>query len=564
MKVWILAACALAAAGCQRCSDEMGARGEPGMAGLNAAGDRPVRQLTIGIQQEPDTLWAPFHEMMVAREVLGTGQASLTVFDENWRIRPSAALAIPTIENGGLQLIDGGSRMRTTWRLDPDLVWPDGVPVTADDFVFAHQITIDPRYEVADRSVAAKVESMRAEGADRRTLVVDWKQVFAFYHNYGNHELLPQHVVQRLYSDHPETLATDGFGSRPLLPGGFTVTDWVRGSHIVVERNSQAKGKWRPWFDRIVFRIIPSTAALEANLVSGTIDAISTGWLPLDRVEALSKKNADTFDFHFVEGLSFEHIDCNLDNPILADVRVRRALLHAIDREQLARDLFGHEQPIAHSWVPPRRRDHNSGVRRYGHDQALAARLLDEAGYTLGADGLRAKQGVALKLSIMTTSGNATRERIEQRLQAAWRQLGIELEIRNQPAKLFFTETLRRRAFPALAMYTWTLDPMHDSSTLWRCDQIPTAANGWQGQNYPGWCNEEVTALHRQIERELDEDKRSELLQRQQLLWADALPVLPLYFQLEPSVTIKRLRGWKPTGTLVPVTWNATAWRFAD
>jgi peptide/nickel transport system substrate-binding protein len=164
----------------------------------------------------------------------------------------------------------------------------------------------------------------------------------------------------------------------------------------------------------------------------------------------------------------------------------------------------------------------------------------------------------------MTTSGNATRERIEQRLQSEWRKLGIELEIRNQPAKLFFSETLRRRSFSGLAMYTWTLDPMHDSSTLWRCDQIPTAANGWRGQNYPGWCNEEVTALHQQIERELDEQKRTELMMRQQMLWADALPALPLFFQLEPSVTIKRLRGWKPTGTLVPVTWNATAWRFAD
>ncbi|MBN2358352.1 MAG: peptide ABC transporter substrate-binding protein, partial [Deltaproteobacteria bacterium] len=496
--------------------------------------------------------------------VLATGQVSLTVFDEEWRIQPSAAITIPTLANGGLQLLDGGNRMRTTWQIDPDLKWPDGMPVTADDFVFAHKVITDPRYEVADRTVTDKVEAMQAAGADRRTLVVDWKQVFAFYHNYGNHRLLPRHVVQKRYLDHPDTLATDPFGTRPLLPGGFTVSDWVRGSHIVVERNGAARGKWQPWFDRIVFRIIPSTSALEANLISGTIDAISSGWLPLDRVEALADRHSDSFDFHFVEGLSFEHIDCNLDNPILADVRVRRALLHGVDRERLARDLYGHRQPVAHSWVPPRRRDHNNAVRRYPYDPTQAARLLDEAGYLVGADGLRAKDGTPLKLTIMTTSGHATRERIEQRLQGEWRKLGIELEIRNQPAKLFFSETLRRRAFSGLAMYTWTLDPMHDSSTLWRCDQIPSADNGWRGQNYPGWCNEEVTSLHRQIERELDEGIRDDLMRRQQLLWADALPVLPLFFQLEPSVTVKRLRGWKPTGTLVPVTWNATAWRFAD
>jgi len=506
---------------CSRCSDESGARGEPGIAGLQAEAEQPLRQLTIGIQQQPDTLWAPSHEMMAAMEVLGTGQVTLTTFDEKW-------------------------------------------PVTADDFVFAHKIVTDPRYEVVDRTFADKVESMHAEGEDRRTLVVVWKQVYAFYHNPRNHPLLPAHVVSKLYDDHADTLASDPFGVRPILPGSFTVAEWVRGSHIIVERNKAARGRWQPWFDRIIFRIIPSTAALEANLVSGTIDAVSSGWLPLDRVEALEGKHGDTFNFHFTEGLIFEHIDCNLDNPILADVRVRRALLFGVDRQRMVQALFGRRQPVAHSWVPPRRPDHNSEVRRYSYDPAAAARLLDEAGWKLGADGVRTRDGQPLRFSIMTTSGHATRERIEQMLKRDWSKIGVELEIRNQPAKIFFRETLRRRAFPALAMYAWTTDPVHDSSSLWRCDQIPREENGWRGQNYPGWCNEEVTAIHQQVERTLDEDERADQMRRQQLLWAEALPVLPLYFRIEPSVTVKRLKGWSPTGTLVPVTWNSASWQFTE
>ncbi len=561
--VGLLAALALGAS-CKNCVDETGARGEPGMAGLSAEADRPTRQLTIGIQQEPDTLWPTFHEMMVAEEVLGTGQVSLTVFDEKWRIQPSAAVELPSVENGGVKLRGEGGGMQVTWQIDKELAWPDGTPVTADDFVFAHRLLRDKRFEVAERAVIEKVKDMRAAGKDRRTLIVEWTHPYAYFNNYRVHAVLPRHLLEARYRDHADTLLDDGFGVLPVLPGSFTVSEWVRGSHIIVERNPAARGRWRPWFDRIIFRIIPSTAALEANLVSGTIDAVSSGWLPLDRVEALQREHKDGFDFHYVEGLIFEHIDCNLDNPILADVRVRRALLYGTDRQRMLRKLFGQRQQVAHSWVPPRRPDHNSEVRRYDYDPAVAARLLDEAGYTPGPDGIRVKDGQRLELSIMTTSGNATRERIEQILQEDWRKLGVDLDIQNQPAKIFFAETLRRRSFPALAMYSWNMDPLTDSASLWRCDQIPAETNGWTGQNYPGWCNEEVTAIHGQIERSLDATHRHELLKRQQLLWAEALPVLPLYFRLEPSVTLRRLRGWKPTGTLVPVTWNAASWQFTD
>ncbi|MFH1811380.1 MAG: peptide ABC transporter substrate-binding protein [Pseudomonadota bacterium] len=558
----VLAALDLTA--CRRCTDESGARGEPGSAGLSAEADRPLRQITIGIQQEPDTLWPTFHDMMVSEEVLGVGEASLTVFDENWQIQPLAATEIPTLINGGVELLGEGKGMRVTWHLDPELAWPDGTPLTAEDYVFAHELLVDRRYEVAERDIYEKIASMHAEGADHKTLVVEWKEPYAYYHNYQVHPVLPRHIVEPRYRENPDTLINDAFGVLPALAGSFTVAEWVRGSHIIVERNPAARGRWRPWFDRIIFRIIPSTQALEANLVSGTIDAISSGWLPLDRVEALQVQHKDTFDFHYVEGLIFEHIDCNLSNPILADVRVRRALMFATDRERMVHTLVGERQQLAHSWVPPRRPDHNAEVRRYTHDLAEAARLLDEAGYRLGEGGVRHKDGAPLKLSIMTTSGHATREKIEQMLQEDWRKVGIELEIHNQPAKVFFTETLRRRTFPALAMFAWNMDPVADSATLWSCDQVPTQANGWMGRNYTGWCNEEVSAIHQQIARTLDPARRADLLKRQQLLWAEALPVLPLYFRIEPSITVKRLQGWRPTGTLVPVTWNAAQWQFRE
>lgn len=553
----------LVGAGCGRCGVAVETAAEPGLARLEAHEDRPFRQLTIGIQQRPDTLWAPFSQMMVAEEILGAGQIALTLFDEEWRVEPGAAVEIPTLENGGLELLDQG-RMRTTWTLDADLMWPDGVPVTADDFVFAHQVYSDPSFDVIDRTLASKIASIRAEGPERRKLVVEWKQVYAYYQNYQNHPVLPAHRLGAVFRENSAGLPTHEFGLKPMLPGAFTVSAWVRGSHVILDRNPAARGKRRPWFDRLIFRIIPTSSALEANLVSGTIDAVSPGWLGSDSVERLRVEHGDRFRFHRVEGLRFEHVDFNLENPVLADVRVRRALLYGLDRVGLAQKVFQHPPPVAHSWVPRRRNDHNADVRHYDFDRAHARRLLEEAGYRMGEDGVRIKDGQRLKLSIMTTSGDRTREQIQRYMQEDWQELGVELEVRDQPAAVFFSETLRRRKFPGLALYSWTLDPMHDSSSLWSCEQIPEPSNNWSGQNFPGWCNREVTRVHQEIERTLDSERRRDLLRRQQLLWAEELPVLPLFFRTETSVTVKQLQGWRPTGTLVPVTWNAREWHFQE
>lgn len=560
--VLLLGIFALGQVSCTNCSDNSSARGEPGPAGLSAEQKRPERVLTIGIQQEPDSLWPGFSTMFVAQEILGAGAISLSVSDDKGRLRPSAALNIPTQKNKGVQLLKDG-RMRVIWELDPTLFWPDGQALNAEDFVFTYNLLKNPLYPSAERGVLDQIDNMYASGDDKRQLVVEWKHPYPYYARYALHPVLPRHLLQARYKKAPKKLLADVFAKLPTLPGSFTVAEWIHGSHIILRRNPAAQGKWKPWFDRIIFRIIPSTTALEANLRSGTIDAISA-WLPLDRFQALRETQAKDFRFYLSDGLFFEHIDCNLQNPILKDLRVRRALLYGLDRGGILHKLFGDQVQVAQSWLPPRRPEHNADLRRYDYDPQKAMALLDEAGWLLNAQGQRLKDGKLLTLTINAPSGNSARELIEQALQKAWAKLGIQLEIENQPGQIFFSETLRKRKFKALAMYTWALDTMGDSGDLWRCDRIPNEANAWQGHNYSGWCQQEVTGLHQDLETELDPVRSRSLLMRQQLLWAEALPVLPLYFKHEPSIATRRLRGWKPTGSAVPVTWNAAEWKFVD
>lgn len=523
------------------------------------------KSITIGISQEPDSLFIPFKEMMASEEVVRAGNYTLTHFDENWRIVPWAAKEIPSVENGQLELFseNGVAKMRTTWHIKEDFKWPDGTPLTADDFIFSHKVLMDPNQEVVDRSTDEKIEKMESLGDDKRTLVVTWKEPYAYFHNYRQHDAIPKHLVEPLYNQAPDQLKKSRFGQSPALAGAYTIREWVPGSHIIAEKNPQAKGLLASHFDEIVWRVIPDTNTLESNLVSGTVDAISPTGLSLDQAMQFEKRHKEEFDFYYTEGLVWEHVDFNLDNEILKDKRVRYALAHGSDREGIAQSLFFGRQPVAHGTEPPKSPYYNDAIKKYAYDPAKAKALLEEAGWKLPAGKtIREKNGVPFKLTIMTTSGNKTRERVEQLLQSQWREIGVDIQIKNEPAKVFFGETMRKRKYDGLAMYAWLKDPLKVSDTLWRCDYIPSAKNNFQGQNQPGWCNKKADELLRLASRELDEQKRLKIGKDFEVLFAEELPSLPLYFRVEVSVTKKGLKNWKPTGMLQPVSWNAHEWSF--
>ncbi len=539
----------------------------------NATGDRTEdsdvrngrrKSITIGISQEPDSLWIPFKEMLASEEVIRPTAYTLTIFDENRRLIPWAAKEIPTEKNGQLVFFqeDGKTKMRATWVLRDEFNWPDGNPLTADDFVLGYEIFKDPTQEIVDRTIVEKIESMKSEGADRKTLVVTWKEPFAFYANFRQHEAVPAKVVRPLYEAQGRELKKHPFGIKPQLAGAFTIQEWVAGSHITAVRNPNAKGFLVPKLDQITWRIIPQTNTLEANIVSGTIDAISTIGLSFDQAVDFEKRHGEEFNVHFTEGLVWEHIDFNLDNPILADIRVRRALAFGANRQLICEELFFGRQPVAHGTQPPKSVYYNPDVKKYPFDPARAKALLAEAGWLPGAKGIRFKDGKPLKLVLMTTSGNKMREQVETILQSQWREIGVKIAIKNQPAKVFFSETMRKRKYTGMMMFAWTADPVRMSDTLWRCDNIPKKDNNYQGQNIPGWCNAEATELISAISTEMDAAKRHNLGKKFEKIWAEELPALPLYFRVDVSVTRKGLKNWKPTGTLQPVGWNAHEWEW--
>ena len=284
--------------------------------------------------------------------------------------------------------------------------------------------------------------------------------------------------------------------------------------------------------------------------------------LAIDQALALEKRHGNRFNFVYKAGLIYEHIDFNFDNPILADVRVRRALVHAIDREAISKQLFAGRQPVAHSNVSPLDWVYAEDIPRYPHDKKKAVQLLAEAGWKRMRQGVRVNDaGEPLRLEIMTTAGNRSRELIEQVLQSQWKRVGIDVRIRNEPARVLFGQTLRQRRYTGLAMYAWMSSPENVPRTTLHSAHIPSPANNYAGQNSVGFRNAEMDDLIEKIEVELDRDKRKAQWHRLQEIYMTELPVIPLYFRANTFVLPKWLKGVEPTGHQYPTTLWVENWR---
>ncbi|HSF79021.1 MAG TPA: ABC transporter substrate-binding protein, partial [Steroidobacteraceae bacterium] len=199
----------------------------------------------------------------------------------------------------------------------------------------------------------------------------------------------------------------------------------------------------------------------------------------------------------------------------------------------------------------------------YEHSRRKAAQLLDDAGWTLAADGFRYDaQGNRLRLRLSTTASNKMREIVQVYLQDQWRAIGVDARIQNEPARIFFGQTMRRRLFDGAAMYAWTQSPEFSPRTTVHSAGIPSEANGWSGQNTPGWANPRVDWLVEELEAEFDPDRRLELIHEIMWHYTSEVPVIPLYYRSDASVTPANLTGYRLTGNQVSATDHVERWNL--
>jgi peptide/nickel transport system substrate-binding protein len=526
-------------------------------------------ELVIGMTQYPSSFNPNIGSMLAKTLVEGMTARPITAYDADWKLVCLLCTELPTLENGGARREEyepGKKGIAVTFTLKPDLKWGDGTPVTTKDVAFAVEVGKHPQSGVTATEGYRRIRKLDIR--DDRTFTLHVDRITFDFANIADLGLLPAHVERRIFeaapADYRNKSAYETDTANPALwYGPYRVARIVPGASIDLERNPAWQGK-APYFKRIVFRIIENTAALEANLLSGSVDYVSGELgLSLDQALAFEKRHKDRFDVVYRPGLNYEHIDLNLGNPVLADRRVRQALLQGIDRAAISARLFDGKQAVADSNINPLDPMYSPGARHYAYDPAAARKLLDAAGFTDLRGGIRYNaRGDRLSIELGTTAGNRSREQVQQVLQSQWKQIGVDVRLKAEPPRVFFGETVRKRGFSGMAMYAWVSSPQSVPRTTLHSQEIPAEANGWSGQNTVGYRSADMDRALDAAEVELDAGKRKALFAEIQRLYTEDLPVLPLYFRTDAFILPKALKGVRPTGHQNVSTLWVEDWRW--
>ncbi|MBV9812851.1 MAG: peptide ABC transporter substrate-binding protein [Acetobacteraceae bacterium] len=508
--------------------------------------------LVIGVAQFPASLNPYVSSQTVQFYTIGFATRPISAFDVRGQVVCLLCTELPDMENGLAKIEDAGNGekgLAVTIKLKPDLAWSDGTPVTAQDIAFTFKLGHDPNAGFSDIYPWTRAKSV--DVVDDHTAVLHLPRTLANFQVWDY--VLPEHIEGKVYSNPADYITHTIYNTAPTTPGlwsgPYVISGYQSGNQIELTPNPAWKGS-APDIKRIVVRLIENTSALQANLLSGDVDMTPSGiGITTDQAVALQHDHPTQFAFFYHKNLQMERIDWQRDNPLLADLRVRQALLQAVDRKTLIAKLFGGHATLALTWMNDLDPNYTTDVAQYPFNPAKSRALLKDAGYTPGPDGIcRDAKGDRLSFEFSTTSGNRIRELSQQVMQDEWKSVCIEVTIKNQPSREFFGITTRQRTFPGLVEYSNSSRIGLVPTPFYGTAAIPTKSNNYNGMNVAGFSDPEMDSVMREAEVELDPAKQKGLWARMQKIYAADLVELPLYFREDPDINPPWLKGYQSTG----------------
>lgn len=468
------------------------------------AGQRKVA--TFIFTQEFDTLNPIYTGMWFTTITLQLWNAGAWEFDAENEPFPVLLTELPSEDNGGIS--EDGTTL--TFNLRDDIVWSDGEPITAADFVFTYEMIVSPNNIVQSTYPYDLITSV--EAPDPQTVVVTFEEPFAPWLATLWRYVLPEHELAPVY-EAEGSLDEAAWNLSPTTSAGpYMLDEWESGSFARFVRNDNYYGQ-RPIIDEIFIRFVPDDASQTAALQTGDGD-LGT-FIAYSDVPTLQNAGVEilTVPSGYNEGWFFYFGDeAAPGHPALQDVNVRRAIALAFDRQKLSDDLLlGLTRPPATLWdnmpyVDP-------SLTPWPYDPEEANRLLDEAGWVdSNGDGTRDKDGVELVL----THGTTIRE-IRQDAQAVAQQqlaeVGIGLDIRSYDADILFAGLADGgpAASGDLDIFEWSDGPFFPDPDhyYWLCSEIPSD-EAPDGGNWQRICDETLDSLFRTQLTQTDVEERQE------------------------------------------------------
>ena len=511
-----------------------------------AAGDRPLR---LGLVQQPNSLdplrAVQFYENYLAEAIF----SALTVIDDRGQVAPDLVERVPTRSNGGISA-DGKT---ITYKLRRGVRWQDGVPLTSHDVAFTLRLMRDPKTNFPELSIYSIID--RLDTPDDRTVVLHLRSPWAdatsnLFVGGQDGSIVPEHVLEGVTD-----LNSSAFESKPIGSGPYRVVSWERGSRLNLSANPlYFRGK--PQIERIEFHYVPDQNTLGIQVKTGELDF--SPQIPVQFAARL----VDTPALRVLSAPTFNDIELvfNTRRAPFDDVRVRRALALAVDRNRLITSVYRGFALPADDLVPPQSEFHASDPSlRLGGDAQGARRLLDEAGWKAGPDGVRSKNGTPLSFSLSLPTGYPTSNAVAVQLQAMWRAVGADASLRPAPSNVLLAPAtgLVVRGDFELALLT---DGYAISAD--RADTLTSSGFPPTGRNYARYGDPDVDRWTAQARAAVDTATRRALYAKISARVRRDAPVVPIIWQKQVYVYSGAIEGLRPE----PVNsdlWNVYDWRLA-
>jgi peptide/nickel transport system substrate-binding protein len=477
---------------------------------------------------------------------------------------PVAKLAaeVPTRANGGISA-DGTT---VTWKLKSGVKWSDGTEFTADDVVFTYEYMADKAVAATTASGTRNIKSVVAR--DKLTVVVTFTAPTAVPYQWGVAETSA--ILQKAqFSAFKGANAKDAPGNqKPIGTGPYKVKDFKPNDIITYEINENYREAGKPFFKTVQIKTV-ADALTAARAVCQTGDA-DYGWslnLAKDQLKPFLDSgrcnnivtqgtSAESINFNFANNrlTGDQRAEPNTSHPFLSDLKVRTALAKAIDRQTIADQIWGGLTGSASCNLINTPRElispNTATMDVCKYDLAAANRLLDEAGWVKGPDGIRAKGGVKMEIVYQTTVA-AFRQQVQDVVKKAWESLGVKVELKAIPAGVFFSTDLNSpdtasKFFADVQEYANGYgDPDPEVFlSAWASENIKGRESGWRGTNYWRWKSAEYDALYSSLVKELDPAKRRDLIMKMNDLIVGQVVSIPIASFLRPvSGAAKELKG---------------------
>lgn len=473
------------------------------------------------------------------------------VFDALWDVTdtgefvPNLAARLPTRENGDVSP-DG-----LVWRvhLKHDVTWSDGQPFTARDVEFTYQLIVDPAVAVRSRSGFDLIESFQV--IDDHTVEMTLRSNYVpFYWAWQSMHIVPRHLLEG-----ESDINTSGFNAAPVGTGAYILQSRVAGSHMTYTANpSYHRGM--PAIGQFIHKFVPDQLVAYGQARTGEVDYYTLSGVPADRWD--EARALPDRDFMATPQPWVQFVYFNCEKPQFSDPRVRKALYVALEMQKSIDDIHFGTNPRTMSYLAPTHWAYNENLPEETANPELAARMLDEAGWRVGPDGIRAKDGVPLRFTMSTTAGVPSRQATQALFQQNWRDIGVEMEIRNMPGAVVWGEYTTQAQFDTLLVAwepTMGMDPDYSA----RCHSNAIGS----GANYTLYRNDEVDRLLDLGASQEVMEERKETYGRVQEILLDEVPFAPQFAITQGGIKKSSLLGVRANQYVTDAAWNVHEWTWA-